>query len=60
MYDLSWILADGEDFEDALQDFRDEVENPDLLKARHKQIRKIYNVEHTPEFWADAEGEESI
>ena len=42
MDDLSWILADGESLEDALEDFTAEVENPELLKARHKQIRKIY------------------
>ena len=41
MDDLSWILADGEDLEDALEDFKAEVENPALLKARHDAIRAL-------------------
>ena len=58
MDDLSWILADGESLEDALEDFTAEVENPELLKARHREIRKIYNVDTTPEFIANVEGGE--
>jgi len=45
MEDFSWILADGEDIEDALEDFKAEVENPKLLKARHDDIRALANVD---------------
>ena len=41
MADLDWILPDGEDLEDALEDFKAEVENPELLKARHDAIRAL-------------------
>jgi hypothetical protein len=56
MDDWDWILADGESLEDALYDFTAEVENPELMKARHKKIRKIYNVDTVPDFIEVAEG----
>ena len=49
MDDMSWILADGEDLEDALEDFKAEVENPELLKARHDEIRALADPYRTPE-----------
>jgi hypothetical protein len=49
MDDMSWILADGEDLEDALEDFKAEVENPELLKARHDAIRALADPYRTPE-----------
>ena len=49
MADLSWILPDGEDLEDALEDFKAEVENPELLKARHDAIRALADAYRTPE-----------
>jgi hypothetical protein len=49
MDDLSWILPDGEDLEDALEDFKVEVENPELLKARHDAIRALADPYRTPE-----------
>jgi hypothetical protein len=49
MADLSWILPDGEDLEDALEDFKAEVENPELLKARHDAIRALADPHRTPE-----------
>lgn len=49
MADLSWILPDGEDLEDALEDFKAEVENPELLKARHDEIRALAESYRTPE-----------
>ena len=39
--DFSWILADGESLEDALYDFEGEVTNPNLMKRRHYDIRKM-------------------
>ena len=41
MDDLSWILADGESVEDALEDFTAEVEKPELLKARQERIKDL-------------------
>ena len=41
MDDLSWILADGESLEDALEDFTAEVKKPELLKARQKRIKDL-------------------
>ena len=49
MDDMSWILADGEDLEDALEDFKAEVESPELLKARHDAIRALADTHRTPE-----------
>ena len=49
MADLSWILPDGEDLEDALEDFKAEAENPALLKARHDAIRALADPYRTPE-----------
>lgn len=42
MDDWDWILADGESLEDALYDFTAEVENPELMKRKHKTINLIY------------------
>jgi len=67
MDDLSWILGDGEDVEDALEDFKAEVENPALLKARHDAIRKqahVFTAEESKKItealcaWIDEEGED--
>ena len=41
MDDLSWILADGESLEDALEEFTAEVKKPELLKARQKTIKDL-------------------
>ena len=39
--DLSWILADGESLEDALEDFAEDVANPERVKRRHDAIRAL-------------------
>jgi len=41
MDDLSWILADGESLEDALEDFAEDVANPERVKRRHDAIRAL-------------------
>jgi hypothetical protein len=57
MADLDWILGDGEDLEDALEDFKAEVENPELLKARHDAIRALADMDREPgdasDYWAE-------
>ena len=55
MDDLSWILADGESVEDALEDFTAEVENPELLKARQERIKDLSKAgEHYEKMHRDA------
>ena len=41
MDDLSWILADGESLDDALEEFHEDVANPERVKRRHDAIRAL-------------------
>jgi hypothetical protein len=67
MDDLSWILADGESLDDALEDFAEDVANPERVKRRHDAIREqahVFTAEESKKItealcaWIDEEGEE--
>ncbi len=39
--DFSWILSDGDDLEEALDEYQSEVSNPTGMQRRHNWIRQI-------------------
>ena len=41
MDDLSWILADGESLEDALEEFTAEAKSPELLRRKHDLLKAM-------------------
>ena len=39
--DFSWILMDGDDIEEALDEYQSEISNPTGMVRRHNWIREI-------------------
>jgi hypothetical protein len=67
MDDFSWILADGESLEDALEDFTEDVANPERVKRRHDAIREqahVFTAEESEKItealcaWINEEGDD--
>jgi hypothetical protein len=67
MDDFSWILADGELLEDALEDFTEDVANPERVKRRHDAIREqahVFTAEESEKItealcaWINEEGDD--